>query len=68
MTTFGSTLSSEEHAPRALVDNASVLDSVRRFRDAGYDHLSFHQIGPDQRGVLDFWSTRLRPALAELAA
>jgi G6PDH family F420-dependent oxidoreductase len=41
-----------------------VLDSVRTFVDAGYDHLYFHQIGPDQRGFFDFWTHSLRPALS----
>jgi coenzyme F420-dependent glucose-6-phosphate dehydrogenase len=43
-----------------------VLDSVRAFLDAGYDHLYFHQIGPDQEGFFRFWAEELRPALAEL--
>jgi coenzyme F420-dependent glucose-6-phosphate dehydrogenase len=33
---------------------------------AGYDHLYFHQIGPDQDGLVRFWSEHLQPALAEL--
>jgi G6PDH family F420-dependent oxidoreductase len=41
-----------------------VVASVRRFLDAGYDHLYFHQIGPDQDGFLQFWRDELRPALA----
>ena len=43
-----------------------ILDSVRQFRDAGYDHLYFHQVGPDQHGFLDFWTRALQPALADL--
>jgi G6PDH family F420-dependent oxidoreductase len=46
-------------------DPAGVLDSVRQYVDAGFDHLYFHQIGPDQAGFLRFWSEELRPALAE---
>ncbi len=42
-----------------------ILDSVRQFQEAGYDHLYFHQIGPDQQGFLDFWTDTLQPALAE---
>jgi coenzyme F420-dependent glucose-6-phosphate dehydrogenase len=49
-------------------DVEPVLESVRAFRDAGYDHLYFHQIGPDQRGFFDFWTTTLQPALADLDA
>jgi G6PDH family F420-dependent oxidoreductase len=43
-----------------------VLDSVRRFVEAGYDHLYFHQIGPDQNGFFRFWSDELGPALNAL--
>jgi G6PDH family F420-dependent oxidoreductase len=45
-------------------DVEPVLDSVREFLDAGYDHLYFHQVGPDQDGFLRFWRDELRPALA----
>jgi G6PDH family F420-dependent oxidoreductase len=46
----------------------SLLDSVRKYVDAGYDHLYFHQIGPDQAGFLDFWTRELRPALESVGA
>lgn len=45
-------------------DVESVLESVREFLDAGYDHLYFHQIGPDQDGFFRFWINDLQPALA----
>ena len=45
-------------------DVEPILESVEEFRAAGYDHLYFHQIGPDQRGFLDFWTSTLSPALA----
>jgi G6PDH family F420-dependent oxidoreductase len=41
-----------------------VLESVRKYEAAGYDHLYFHQVGPDQEGFLEFWSSELSPALA----
>jgi G6PDH family F420-dependent oxidoreductase len=44
-----------------------VVDSVRQFVDAGYDHLYFHQIGPDQDGFFGFWTKELQPALADLS-
>ena len=47
-------------------DIGPVLESVRRFLDAGYDHLYFHQRGPDQDGFFGFWTDELQPALAEL--
>jgi G6PDH family F420-dependent oxidoreductase len=40
-----------------------VVDSVRQFVGAGFDHVYFHQIGPDQYGFFDFWHNSLRPAL-----
>lgn len=42
----------------------SLLESVRECRSAGYDHLYFHQIGPDQEGFFRFWDAELRDALA----
>jgi coenzyme F420-dependent glucose-6-phosphate dehydrogenase len=41
-----------------------IVDSVRQFADAGYDHLYFHQVGPDQAGFLRFWTEELRDALS----
>ena len=86
MVQCGYSLSSEEHPPRALVENAAasmldeedtasmpcgpdvepVLASVRQYLEAGYDHLYFHQIGPDQHGFFEFWQHELRPALGQL--
>lgn len=47
-------------------DLEPVLDSVRQFLDAGYDHLYFHQIGSDQQGFFQFWTDTLQPALRDL--
>jgi len=47
-------------------DVEPVIESVRTFFNAGYDHLYFHQIGPDQDGFFRFW-TDLQSALAGLA-
>jgi coenzyme F420-dependent glucose-6-phosphate dehydrogenase len=41
----------------------AVVQSVREYIDAGYDHLYFHQIGDDQAGFLRFWEDELRGAL-----
>jgi len=48
-------------------DIDAVLDSVRQYLDAGYDHLYFHQIGPDQAGFLDAWQGDLGAAVREVA-
>jgi G6PDH family F420-dependent oxidoreductase len=42
-----------------------VLEQVRRYLDAGYENVYFHQIGPDQDGFLRFWTDELAPALAD---
>jgi G6PDH family F420-dependent oxidoreductase len=49
-------------------DVGPVLESVRTYLAAGYDHLYFHQIGPDQDGFLRFWSEELWPELPGLPA
>jgi hypothetical protein len=36
---------------------------VQQYADAGYDHLYFHQIGPDQDGFFRYWERELRDAL-----
>jgi hypothetical protein len=40
-----------------------LVASVEEYADAGYTHLYFHQIGPDQAGFLQFWEAELAPAL-----
>jgi G6PDH family F420-dependent oxidoreductase len=47
-------------------DAGPVLASVQEYLDAGYDHVYFHQIGPDQEGFFRFWAEELRPSLARL--
>jgi hypothetical protein len=46
-------------------DIEPYLDAVSGFDKAGYDHVYFHQIGPDQAGFMAFWDRELRPALDE---
>jgi G6PDH family F420-dependent oxidoreductase len=51
-----------EHVPCGP-EVGPIVESVRSYLDAGYDHLYFHQIGPDQEGFLRFWSDELAPAI-----
>lgn len=44
-------------------DIGPIIESVNKFIDAGYDHIYFHQIGPDQQAFFDVWSRELRDAL-----
>jgi coenzyme F420-dependent glucose-6-phosphate dehydrogenase len=65
-----------EQACSRLVDEADVaklivcssdvtphLEAIRRFVDAGYDHVCVHQVGPDQEGFLHFCETTVFPQL-----
>lgn len=40
-----------------------VVAAVQQYLDAGYDHIYFHQIGPDQEGFFRFWRDELLPEL-----
>ena len=43
----------------------AIVRSVKQYVDVGYDHVYFHQIGPDQDGFFRFWDQELQPALAQ---
>ncbi|HVF06575.1 MAG TPA: TIGR03557 family F420-dependent LLM class oxidoreductase [Frankiaceae bacterium] len=60
---------SEEQATESIPcgpDPEPYLESFRTYRDAGFDHLYFHQIGPDQDGFLTFFARELLPRLRSL--
>ena len=42
-------------------DPDEYLDEIREYERAGYTHVYFHQIGPDQDAFLEFAQTRLLP-------
>jgi hypothetical protein len=46
-------------------DPEPVLEQVRTYLDAGFDHVYFHQVGPDQAGFLRFATKELLPRLGE---
>ncbi|HEX2031372.1 MAG TPA: TIGR03557 family F420-dependent LLM class oxidoreductase [Actinomycetota bacterium] len=39
------------------------LALIRQYLDAGYDHVTVHQIGPDQEGFFRFYADRILPSL-----
>ena len=49
-------------------DVGAVVAACEEFADAGFTALHLHQIGPDQRGFLDWWHEQLGPALAGLGS
>lgn len=46
-------------------DVGEHVAEIRRYVDSGYDHLTIHQIGPDQQAFLDFYGREVMPALRE---
>ena len=47
-------------------DPEPLVAAIREFVDAGYDHVYFHQVGPDQEGFLDFAERELLPRLEDV--
>jgi G6PDH family F420-dependent oxidoreductase len=45
-------------------DPKRYLASIEEMVEAGYTHVYFHQIGPDQEGFFRFWKDELAPHLA----
>jgi coenzyme F420-dependent glucose-6-phosphate dehydrogenase len=43
------------------------VEMIRRYQDAGYDHVVIHQVGPDQVSGLRFLAERVLPELSEAA-
>ena len=44
-------------------DPEPVLAEIRKWDQAGFDHIALHQVGPDQEGFLRFWREELEPGL-----
>ena len=42
------------------------LEQIRKFADAGYDHVYVHQVGEDQDGFFRFYADEILPRAAEL--
>jgi hypothetical protein len=43
------------------------IEAIRKYVDAGYDHVCVHQIGPDQAGFMDFYEREVLPAFERVA-
>lgn len=44
-------------------DPERFVEMATRFSDAGFTHVHFHQVGPDQDGFFEFWEKELRGRL-----
>jgi G6PDH family F420-dependent oxidoreductase len=45
-------------------DPEEHIAAIRKYIDAGYDHVYIHQIGPDQEGFLRFYAREVLPDVA----
>ena len=45
-------------------DPDPIVEQVREWEQAGFDHVALHQVGPDQEGFFRFWEQELRPRLS----
>jgi G6PDH family F420-dependent oxidoreductase len=43
-------------------DPQKHIEGLRRFEAAGFDHVSIHQVGPDQEGFMRFYQREIMPA------
>ena len=46
-------------------DPEPVIEKIREFEKAGFDHVYLHQVGPDQSGFLRFAQREILPVVAE---
>jgi len=44
-------------------DAQRYLEKIRTYIKAGFDHIYLHQVGPDQRGFIDFCQREIMPAV-----
>lgn len=44
-------------------DPTPVLDAIDSWKQAGFDRIAIHQVGPDQTGFFRFWEQELQPKL-----
>jgi coenzyme F420-dependent glucose-6-phosphate dehydrogenase len=44
-------------------DPEPVVEQIKEFEQAGFDHLYLHQVGPNQEGFFRFWREELKPRL-----
>jgi G6PDH family F420-dependent oxidoreductase len=60
------TLATEDTIAEQIVcgpDPEAYVDALRRYEDAGFDHVAIHNVGPDQEGFLRFYERELAGAL-----
>jgi coenzyme F420-dependent glucose-6-phosphate dehydrogenase len=43
------------------------IELLRKYAEAGFDHVYLHQVGPDQTGFQRFYTQKVMPAMAQVA-
>ena len=46
-------------------DPARHLAAIRKYADAGYDHICVHQVGKEQKGFFEFYAEEILPQLRD---
>jgi coenzyme F420-dependent glucose-6-phosphate dehydrogenase len=57
-------LVSEDDVAQAIIcgpDPEQHIGAIRKFADAGFDHITVHQVGPDQEGFFRFYEREVLP-------
>ncbi|HEX2302266.1 MAG TPA: TIGR03557 family F420-dependent LLM class oxidoreductase [Gaiella sp.] len=49
-------------------DPEAHISQIDAYRDAGYTHVYIHQVGPDQEGLLRFYTSEILPRYERVAA
>jgi coenzyme F420-dependent glucose-6-phosphate dehydrogenase len=47
-------------------DPAKHLAAIRKYAEAGYDHVCVHQVGKDQKGFFEFYEQEILPELKKI--
>jgi G6PDH family F420-dependent oxidoreductase len=64
-------LVTEDAAAEEIVcgpDPTRHLDAIARYARAGFEHVCVHQIGPEQKGFMEFYAREVFPRLTSLRA
>jgi G6PDH family F420-dependent oxidoreductase len=48
-------------------DTDKLMESIQKYIEAGFTHLYFHQVGPDQEGFLRYFQQQVMPKLKDKA-
>jgi hypothetical protein len=47
-------------------DTNKIVETVKKFADAGFTELALNQVGPDQAAFCDYFARELGPALRKI--